>query len=214
MRTWPLPSSAAVALLLPLSGCCSLARFFCGPDRTPWISVDYSTPDLAVKTLLEALRRADPQILYRSLSDRYRAQLGITDLTTDVGYGLFQDANPGLHVAGYAAVPPPRMVSDDQAEFTLVVEGTPVEVTAVRRRQWRVSYRRVNGNRFDPGHSVHSFTDVARVDPEAGEDRSRLTIGPLTVKHTNLDELPLHRVEFAGIEAVWRIDAIRVREAP
>lgn len=214
MRIWPLPSSAAIALLLPLSGCCSLARYFCGPDRTSWVSVDYSTPELAVKTVLEALRRADPEVLYDSLSDRYRDQLGITNLTLQVGWERFQEANPGLHVAGYATVPPPRMVGEDRAEFTLDVEGTPVDVRVVRRRKCSVVFRSDSGALLEKGDQVASFAGLATSVPEADKVRSRVTIGPLTVKHGNRDDLPLERIESAGIETVWRIDAIAVREAP
>lgn len=59
---------AAVALLLPLSGCCSLSRLFCGPDKSPWVPIDYSTPEATVRVLLEAIRRDEPSVVYESLA--------------------------------------------------------------------------------------------------------------------------------------------------
>ena len=35
---------AALPLLLAASGCCSLARLFCGPDTSAWLPIDYATP--------------------------------------------------------------------------------------------------------------------------------------------------------------------------
>src|SRR5262245_30454488 len=98
----PMPPSRlawSVLLLLPLSGCCTFARFFCGPDTTPWVSVRFETPRLAVQTLLEALRRDDPQIVYVSLSQRYLKELKVDLLTWDVAWPRIRDENAGLHVA-------------------------------------------------------------------------------------------------------------------
>ena len=36
--------------LLPTGGCCSFARFFCGPDKTPWVSVDFDAPGMMLYT--------------------------------------------------------------------------------------------------------------------------------------------------------------------
>src|SRR5436190_6065004 len=217
MRIRSLPSTIGIVLLLPLPGCCSLARFFCGPDRTEWVSVDRATPEDAVKTLLESLRRSNPQILYDSLSDRYRDQLGVTGLIVTVGWEKFCEANPGLHVAGYAQVPAPTVLTDDRAEFTLDVEGTKVDVRVVRQLRARVTYRSDNGAQLDKSDPLTRFAEVAMIAPEPGlpegKERSRLTM-TLTVRHPYADEVPLSRIDAAGIETVWKIDDIHTQQAP
>ena len=99
-----MPRSIVPALvlcsLLPTGGCCSFARFFCGPDKTPWVSVEFDAPESAVRTFLEALRRDDPDVLYLSLSDGYRQRLGIDLMAVNVAWERFREQNPGLHVAG------------------------------------------------------------------------------------------------------------------
>jgi len=72
------PAAAALcALSVTLTGCCSISRAFCGPDTSAWISVDLSTPELAARTLLEALRRDEPEVVYDALSDELREELGV-----------------------------------------------------------------------------------------------------------------------------------------
>ena len=219
MRIRSLPSTIGILLLLPLPGCCSLARFFCGPDRTEWVSVDRSTPTLAVKTMLEALRRSDPDVLYLTLSTRYCEQHGLTQLTASLMWEQFCAANPGLHVAGYAQVPPPTKLTDDRAEFTLDVEGRTVEVSVVRELRWRATFLRDDGLLADKGGPLRSFDDVATIAAEKDaqgvpKERSRLIIDRLVVPHTGMDAVPMSRIASAGIDSVWRIDDIRMPEAP
>src|SRR5688572_13889449 len=114
----PMPPSRLLlfALVLPLSGCCSLARFFCGPDTTPWVSVRFETPRLAVMTLLEALRRDDPEIVYVSFSQRYQRHHAIDVTTFKILWPRIREENQGLlFLAGYAQVPEPSRLGPDHA---------------------------------------------------------------------------------------------------
>ena len=119
-----------------------MARFFCGPDRTPWISIDFTTPEATVRTMLEALRRDEPEALYRCLASDYARSLGIDDWTMQLGWSKIVAANPGLHVAGYAQVPPARRLSADTAEVMVEVEGHTMHVRLRRSSQWRLRYER------------------------------------------------------------------------
>jgi hypothetical protein len=201
------------ALLGSLSGCCSLARLFCGPDRTPWIWPDFETPEKTVRTALEALRRDDPEAFYVCLSNGYRDRTGLDMLTTMV---VFQQQNPGLHLAGYAEVPEATRVSADRAEMVLDVEGHVFDVRLVRDSLWEVRYERPNGTLGDFGRPIGSWPGIARVvardDPE--RDESVLTIQPLTFGHFGLDEVPLEHITRFTVERRWKIDAVTPRESP
>ena len=213
-----LASVAVVALSLPMTGCCSLARLFCGPDRSDWISVDYRTPELAVRTLLEAFRRDDPQIVYLSISNGFRKRLGVDALTAELAWPKIREQNPGLHLAGYAEVPTPTLRGLDRADVVLDIEGNRVELRLVRQSYWEVRYRRPGGGDGDepaavgrPIPSFVGFADVAFVE-DADDDESKITIEPLTFQHYNLDEVPLANVEFAGLFRRWKVEGLRQLE--
>ena len=124
--------SLLLLLLLPLHGCCSMARLFCGPDRTKWVPVDHASPEAAVRTLLEALRRDDPEMVYLSLSTAYQQRLHLDHATAQLAWARFTEANPGLHVAGYAKVPAAVRHGADRASMSLSIEGHELRVHLVR----------------------------------------------------------------------------------
>jgi len=213
-RSAPLAAIAWLALaplLGSLSGCCSLARLFCGPDRTPWIWPDFQTPEKTVRTALEALRRDDPEAFYLCLSNGYRNRTGLDMVTTIV---VFRQQNPGLHLAGYAEVPAATRLSADRAELVLDVEGHVFDVRLVRESLWEVDYERPNGTLGDFGRPIGSWHGIARVEAGTGDaDESVLTIQPLTFGHDGLDEVPLEHITRAAVERRWKIDAVSQREA-
>jgi hypothetical protein len=210
----------ALALTLPmttLSGCCSFARLFCGPDKTPWVSIDYTQPERAVRTLLEALRRDEPEVVYLSLSNDYRKRLGLDSMTAQLAWSRIRDANPGLHLAGYAEVPPAHHRGDDRAELRLDIEGRQVEVQLVRQSSLSVRYRRpetepdaqpeasqerhpARYGYYECGQPIDSFAGFVAVEPKDGDDASRVTLAPWLFRHEGLDSVRLEDLEFAGIE--------------
>jgi hypothetical protein len=214
--------SASLALsllwLLPLSGCCSFARFFCGPDRTPWISVDYSSPEKAARTLLEALRRDEPEVVYLSLSHDYRKRLGVDATTVQLAWPKIRDANPGLHVAGYAEVPMAERVADDRAVMKLDVEGYPIELQLVRQAKSQVRWRRPNGTLAEAVEPLTSFAGYLRSELHPDNDEmSRVTFAPLLLplQRTPSDDyvaVPLEALESVGFEREWKIADLRLRE--
>jgi hypothetical protein len=205
MRSWL--SLAALALTLPQAGCCSLARLFCGPDRTPWVSVDYSTPERAVRTLLEALRRDEPEIVYLSLTDDCRREMKLDNATVKLIWPEFREQNPYLHVAGYAEVPPVTRTSPDRAEVVLDIEGHRLQVR-LRRELFRgLRWTRTNGTPADPGDRPETMQAVLRVDVDDEGDTPISTIAPSPWQAPVA--VPIDALEFAGIEAKWRIDALK-----
>lgn len=212
-----------VALLLPLTGCCSVARLFCGPDRTPWVSVDFTSPEATVRTLLEALRRDEPTVVYRCLASDYLRTLQLDDATMQLAWRRITAANPGLHVAGYAAVPPARRVGTDRAEVTVEIEGNTLQVLLARTCQWHVRYERPaqppqqpGGAPWVPPPGEVSQSVAGHAVPlvlQQGEDeveRSRLGIPAIAFDHGGVDTLTTDQIEFFGIERLWKVTDVRV----
>lgn len=220
MRACSLPTAF---LLATLTGCCPMARFFCGPDRTPWVSIDHSTPEATVRTMLEALRRDEPEVLYRCLAEDYTQSLGIDGLTMQLAWPKIVAANPGLHVAGYAEVPEARRLSPEAAEITLAIEGRPVSVKLQRLSRWRVRYERPSLPPLEPGGEprLRAPAEISRaldgthetlvVQQGADEvEQSTLQVAATRISHFGVDTLTPAQVEFFGVERVWKIRDIRV----
>ncbi len=200
------------ALALPLPGCCSLARLFCGPDRTPWVSVRFDTPEQAVQTLLEAIRRDEPEVVYLSLADEYRRRLGLDNAIAQLAWARLREENPGLHVAGYATVPPPVRLVDDGATFELDVEGNRLVIDVVRQSFWEIRYRRANGTQGDDGAPIASWAPYATLTPVAGTDieTSELHLAPRRFEHEGLETLQLDQLEHVALTRRWKVASIRM----
>ena len=216
--------SLTLAILgaLPLQGCCSLARLFCGPDRSPWVSVDFQSPELAVQTFLEALRRDNATVAYACLSEGFRRRMDIDESMTRLIWPKIRAENPGLHLAGYADVEPPTFVpgSPDRASVAINAHGTTVQVGLVRQAHWEVRYQRPgddvppamrNAAFGRPAPSLEALLEV-RLTGE-GSETSDVILAPLRVPHFNIDEIPLANIDFAGVVRTWRIDSIQTVDA-
>jgi hypothetical protein len=204
MRPWLLLALAQVAVL-PLAGCCTIARGLCGPDRSPWVQVDFATPESTARTFLEALRRDDPDVVYQCLAHDCRKRLGIDGMTTQLGWAEVRRQYPYLHVAGYAAVPAATRLGPDRARLRLDIEGTMVDVDLVRQAKWEVRYRRADGSLYEPGALVADASAVAAVAADPTDERSTLQLQPLRFRHDGVDAVPLADVEFAGLVRQWKV---------
>lgn len=204
MRPWLLLVLAQVGVL-PLAGCCTIARGLCGPDRTPWVQVDFATPEATARTFLEALRRDDPDVVYRCLSHECRKRMGIDGLAAQLAWTEVRRQHPYLHVAGYATVPAAERLAADRARVQLDVEGTAVVVELVRQAKWEVRYRRADGSLYEPGALVDDVAAVAAIAADPQDERSTLQVQPLRFRHDGLDAVALADVEFAGVVRDWKI---------
>jgi len=210
----PLAMALACIPALPLGGCCSLARAWCGPDRSPWVSVDFQTPELAARTLLEALRRDEPGVVYDALSDELRAKLGIDGMAVELAWPKIKAQYPYLHVAGYAEVPDAKMgPRGDTAALEVAVEGQLLRLDLVRQTYWELRYRRP-GPDLRPeqrdarvGRRLDLLTEVVRIelDVEAEDDRSNVSLTPQSVAHFGVDEIPVENVEAVGVFHRWQV---------
>ena len=216
---------AITALLLTHTGCCTMARVFCGPDKSPWVSIDVATPEASVRTLLEALRRDEPEVLYLCLAASYQQKMGIDDLTVQLGWERFKAANPGLHVAGYAQVPTAKRLAADRAEIQLAIEGRAMLVQLQRQTRWRARYERPPLPPRRPGEApiptsageasgkLDDLAAALTIRPVAQDiEASTLTLAPLRLEHGGMDALALEQLEFLGIERLWKITDLRLLE--
>lgn len=210
---------AMYAVLLgcgPASGCCTMARLFCGPDRTPWVPVDFTRPERTVRTLLEALRRDDPEIVYLALSNDFRRRLGVDANTTKLAWPKIREQNPGLHLAGYADVPAATRRDPNHASVVLDVEGQEVAIELFRESYWQVRYERPGkdpgtyGPPGEHGGPLQTFEGWARIEAvdDADEDASRITIQPLQFEHPGFGSIPLENIDAVGLDRRWKIAAL------
>ena len=102
----PTRTTALFALLcatLPTAGCCSLSRLWCGPEDSPWVDRDLTSPDRAARTFLEAARREDFATLFGAMSTELKKEMGLdTTFEQTVAQKLLKEELPYLYVAGYA----------------------------------------------------------------------------------------------------------------
>lgn len=185
----------------------------CGPDRSPWISQRFDTPQLAAQTLFEAIRRDDPDTVYLCLSQGYRRRHRLDGLTVAVFWARFREQNPGLHVAGYATVPAAARTGRDRAHVTVEVEGRLVDIDLERQAYREVRWSAHDGTPLECGTVLPSLEQVARIEATEEEkhaDRSRLVVAPFDLEHEN--EAPtIDSIEFAGLLHRWKIADLRIR---
>lgn len=217
----PLALSLLCVSALPLAGCCSIARAWCGPDKSPWISVEFRTPELATRTLLEALRRDEPEVVYDALSDDLRNELGINGMALELAWTRIKEQYPYLHVAGYADVPAAAISpKGTTATITVTVEGNPLEVGLVRQTYWELRYQRP-GEDLTPeqrdarvGRRLDNLAGTVeiQIDAEAEDDRSFVSLKPQSAAHFGVDEIPVANVDSLGVFHAWKVRTLTLLE--
>ena len=201
--------------LLPLQGCCSLARLFCGPDDSKWVSVRFDTPERTVATLFEAIRRDAPDVIWECLAKSYLQRHQLDSFTVQIGWQKLREQNSGLHLAGYAEVPPPVQRTAQDAKFVVLVHGRRIEIDLVCESYWELTWRRDNGTPGGGRNPTASFGALAKIAPIAETDpqQSWLTIEPLRFEHEG-ETVPVEAIERAGLVRLWRVADLRVQPAP
>ena len=203
-----LPTLLAVPVLLTAGGCCSLARWFCGPDLSEWVQIDFATPLSAVKTFMEAARRDDASVVFkRCLSEHYLNQLNVDSIGMAIAWQKMKQEAP-LHMLGYAQIVDPRQ-DGDRAICTLDVSGYRLELRLVQQAGWLVEYLDDRGVVKNRG--AWSLPPGTRI---AGEgDASRLMMPPLVINDEGTRHpIPIERVTLAGLSHEWKIDGIKIVE--
>lgn len=181
-----------------------MARLFCGPDGSKWVSERFDTPVAALATFQESLRRADRQTLLRCLSESFKERAGgLGTLEIEIAWRRLSDEVPGIHLLGTAEVEGPRGAADDRVAYVLRVAGRALLVTLTRQTYWEVRW--VEGAaRDDPleDGEYAALEPVASLRPEPGGG-AHIVIDLEVSGPTGLRDLT-----FAGIGALWKVDAI------
>lgn len=221
---------AVAPLPLASGSCCGLARFFCGPDKSPWVQVDFATPDATLRTFLEALRRDRPDRVLECLAQSYREQHGLGIGGIQVAWERLQREVPYLYLAGYLQVPEhPSRVQDDGCSYELDLDGRTLRVDLVRQAYWDIYYRLDDGSVVRDGHildhdSLNGYITVtsAGFSPDS-VPQSLIDALPLRLEHPRWcvlqpdgtpRALPLDRIVYLAIGREWKIGNLVLPGAP
>jgi hypothetical protein len=207
LRAWPV-----VLACCSLSGCCTLARLFCGPDTSPWVHRSFRTSREALATFLEAVRREDKGVIYECLGDRLKESLGLTGrIEVDFAYEKLKEQVTGLHLLGYARVEKvmggtERGTRRGAVEYVIEAEGQRLVATFGEYTWWTVWVDEVDedGERKPQpyGGSMPGLERSVGIDPERGMLRLQITSSSLpTTTEEHLREVAV------GIE--WKLDGLR-----
>jgi hypothetical protein len=203
-----LPRLACLLPVLAAPGCCSLARLFCGPDKSEWVQIGFATPEATVKTFLEAIRRDDPSVISLCLGQDYKQRTGLDLMTINVAWEQMKAKVTGIHLAGYASVPPAQPHTGNDATIHLDIEGHPLDIDLHRSAYWEASYLDSRGVAQEPGASAPSLDQLAHVQAQ-GDEESTLQVAPQPLKRSAEDVATL--LHFAiGYE--WKIADLRTPE--
>lgn len=213
--------SALLLACLPLPGCCTLARFFCGPDTSPWVPIEYGSPRATLATFLEAVRRDDPDRVYQCLSAGYIARRDLDTMLVNAFWERLRADVPGLHMLGYAAIPDrPLREQDHGVTYAIEVEGRTLEIDLVRETYWHVRYHNPDGTQTTPGATLEGDTlnGAVQISPAGPDDKpdpderpqSRITLArPLLVPHGGRETLRLDDVDEIKFGREWKIANFR-----
>lgn len=133
----------SLALLFLCGGCCPLAQYFCGPDRSRWVSESLESHQACVDTFLEAVRREAVQTIYRCLADEFKERSGIRGMVeASLAWDKLKDTQPGLHLLGSARSRGWRFVDEQRTRVRhdLEVYGRRFQLDVVRQAFISVTY--------------------------------------------------------------------------
>jgi len=184
-----------------------MARLFCGPDRSEWVPIAFTTPKATMKTLLEAIRRDNPDVVFRCLGDDYKRTHGGTETVGfSVAWDRLKAETPGLHLAGYAVIPEPSVRVDGKVLYRLDVEGHPIEIELARQHFYEV------GDQSWPVPDLARYAKIRNLQPDQN-DAERALIDLALPFSPGRKSVSLEQIERAGIGSEWKVAALRVPEA-
>lgn len=197
----------APALLLQLGGCCNLASLFCGPDRSKWVSESYVSPQDALATLLEAIRRDNPRVICEALSPEFRRRLGVRGcFETALAWEKIKERTSGAHLLGEATVSAPQPLGAASVRYYLSAAGyhlaadlSPLPRVGVR---YRIDGLEEPQERFVPNLTKHV----------------QLTSNSAVLLTVPVEDLPadLQAADIVSVTGTidWKVDALFETAAP
>ena len=199
----------AVTLLLALgsSGCCGIASYFCGPDKSAWVTRDYRTPEAALATFLEAIRRDHLVTVHECLSEAAKSRYGLLGVVeSTIAWQELRKQVPGLHMVGEAEIERRAAEADGRIRFELAVAGRKFQMRLRAQPFWEIAYvaggeMRRKGRFVEPRALAKAV--LIKVDPDTEE----------TVLDVHLDDplvppVPLGEVCEVRVGSMWKVDEI------
>jgi len=191
---------------LSASGCCSLAAFFCGPDRTRWVAPDYREPDRALATFLEAVRRDRPDVVYESLSEQAKVRYGVPGvMETTLAWERLKQEVSGLHLLGTATVTTLGPQPDGRVSFQLSVAGRSATAWVVEQPFWEVWWLGADG--YDRAGRFVRRSDLAEMLVVQTEDEAVLDARVRDPK-VMLPDLRKDQVRELRVGIMWKVDEL------
>lgn len=203
----PLTALAALAAALGSGGCCSLATLFCGPDRSRWVSRDYRTPEAAVASFLEAIRRDRPDVVYESLSEAAKTRYGLPGVfESTVAWERLKREISGLHLAGTATVSAPTTEPDGRTRFDLRVAGRTLVAWLVEQPFWEVWYALEGADGLESaGRFVDQSTLADMLVVQSEEEMAVVA----HVRDDLLPELSKRQIREVRVGRMWKVDELQ-----
>jgi hypothetical protein len=181
-RAFPVLRAAHLApgLLLALASCCDLALLLCGPDRSRWVRIGYETPEQALATFLEAVRRDQVGIIYESLATEFKVAHGVPgQLEAEIAWRRMQDEVSGAHLLGSAEAHEVWRTAD-RCRYELRVAGQRFHLDLVRTALALVRYRTAGGEDLY-GMPIESVGDHTAIQHDGLEATAVLTVSDLVL---------------------------------
>lgn len=192
-------------LTLTASGCCTVAEWFCGPDKSEWVGIGFETPERTVATLREAIRRDDALVIYRCLGEDFKQALGVSGTAFAVGWEKIQEQVSGIHLMGNGTVSGPTPLESNRVRYTLERAGYRIEVDLVQQTSWEVAV--TEGSELtEYGEYVRSMGDHASV-AQTGDDRTRFRV--VIDSEDFFSRVDLATVQRVGMFRDWKVDGLR-----
>ncbi len=200
----------ASAILSVTPGCCSLAQFFCGPDKSPWIAKSYASPEDALATFLEALRRDDSRQMYLSLSEEFKEREGLLGaLEFELAWRKLTEAYGYLHLLSSAEITNSTARGVRFHSFDLVIAGQVYRISLHRQDYIKATYQVPGfGEPLEAGRYVRSIEDFVQISPPT-DTGTAIDVKLDGMEIEELSPRDLLRVE---VGRFWRIDAIQQLE--
>jgi hypothetical protein len=196
----------ALLATLPAGGCCTLAKLFCGPDKSRWVAQDFSTPQAALATFLEAIRRDQPIIIHKALSEAAKQRHGVTGIVeSTIAWERLKREVTGLHLAGEADVGQPVRETDRRMRYDLAVAGQTLTVRLVEQAFWSLSYTQEGSDELEQAGRFVPASALRKMLVLQGTDEPGVAA---LVRDGTLPELTPAQLRELRIGYMWKVDEL------
>ncbi len=186
-------------------------ELFCGPDKSPWISVSYDTHRQALDTFREAARRDDSRVGFQCFSRSFKRRNGIRgSFEFAVFWEKLKEQAP-IHLLGNAEVEGPTEERGGRVRYVLERAGYRIEVFLIEQIYTEIAYY-MDGEIIEGGDYPRSLAPHVRVVRNAADETFTARIE--VEAEVDLEDLDLSKVHRAGVGRQWKIDHVGLENPP